>query len=208
VHSLLLEQGLGRYYELAGDQVAPATPSEGARSHSWLEPLLQRSEAQGGEVCSLQLDVQGIHCAACVWLMNETYQRQAGPGSIIVNPALGAVSLSWKRGQFDVTRWVRAVEAFGYQFGPARKTPSRRSIELPLRLGISAALTINVMLFSVSFYFGLSLADPEIFRLFTWLSLVFSTATVFVGGWPFFQAALRGGEVTSPISTPSTPSSR
>lgn len=192
MHSLLLEQGLGRYYELAGDQVAPATPSEGARSHSWLEPLLQRSEAQGGEVCSLQLDVQGIHCAACVWLMNETYQRQAGPGSIIVNPALGAVSLSWKRGQFDVTRWVRAVEAFGYQFGPARKTPSRRSIELPLRLGISAALTINVMLFSVSFYFGLSLADPEIFRLFTWLSLVFSTATVFVGGWPFFQAALRG----------------
>lgn len=189
VHSLLLEQGLGRYYELS--ETVPPAGSPSARSHTWLEPLVEHAEAQG-DVCSLQLDVQGIHCAACVWLMNETYRRKTGSSTIIINPTLGAVSLSWRRGQLDVKSWVSEIEAFGYQFGPARKTASKRSIELPLRLGISVALTINVMLFSVSFYFGLSPDDPEIFRLFTWLSLALSTGTVLIGGWPFFQAAVRG----------------
>jgi P-type Cu2+ transporter len=194
VHSLLMEQGLGRYYELAGNQVAPAPSgsSSGGRSLSWIEPLLEGAESQGGAVCSLQLDVQGIHCAACVWLMNETYRRKAGKGAITINPALGSVSLAWKRGELDVKGWVKEIEAFGYQFGPARKEPSKRSIDLPLRLGVSAALTMNVMLFSLSFYFGLSLDDPQNFKLFTWLSFALSTGTVVIGGWPFFRAAVRG----------------
>jgi Cu2+-exporting ATPase len=193
VHQLLVDQGLDRYYALAGSEVAPAPAPAQGRSQSWLEPLLEASEARGGEVCSLQLDVQGIHCAACVWLMNETYRRQAGAASAItINSALGSVALSWRKGQFDVARWVKAIEAFGYQFGPARKKSTRRSLDLPMRLGISFALTMNVMLFSLSFYFGLTQDDPEVFRLFTWLSFGLSTITVGVGGWPFFQAAVRG----------------
>jgi Cu2+-exporting ATPase len=143
-------------------------------------------------VCSLQLDVQGIHCAACVWLMNETYRRHQGAGSITVNPTLGTVRMHWKKGELDLEHWVKEVEAFGYQFGPARKEGSKRSVDLPVRLGISAALAINVMLFSVSFYFGLTPDDPEVFKLFTGLSFFLSTGTVLIGGWPFFQAAVRG----------------
>ena len=100
--------------------------------------------------------------------------------------------MHWKKGELEVERWVKEIEAFGYQFGPARKEGSRRSIDLPLRLGISAAIAINVMLFSVSFYFGLEPDDPEVFRLFTRLSFALSTGTVVIGGWPFFQAAVRG----------------
>jgi Cu2+-exporting ATPase len=188
---LLVEQGLSRFYELAGDRVAPVAEAVAPASHAWLEPLLEQAQA-GGPICSLQLDVQGIHCAACVWLMNETFKRQAGAGSIVVNPALGTVSLSWKAGALDVRKWVEGVEAFGYRFGPPRKKTSKKSIELPLRLGVSAALAVNVMLFSVSFHLGLSPSEPEIFELFTWLSLALSTAVVVVGGWPFFMAALRG----------------
>lgn len=192
VHGLLLEQGLGKYYELAGRQVSPAVVSE-ARSHSWLEALLGQAESQTtGELCSLTLDVQGLHCAACVWLMNETFRRREGAAEITVNPALGKVRLLWKRGRLDVGRWVADVERFGYQFGPSRKEHRQASVDLPLRLGVSVALAINVMLFSVSFYFGLSPADPELFSLFTWLSLALSTGVVAVGGWPFFKAALEG----------------
>lgn len=189
VHDLLHAEGLDRYYALAGDQVSPVSIPSADRSHTWLEPLLQQTT---GEVCSLQVDVQGIHCAACVWLMNETWKRQPGAGDITVNPTLGTVRVHWKRGAIDVTQWIRSVEKFGYQFGPARKEGSKRSVDLPLRLGICAALAINVMLFSVSFYFGLSPDDPDTFKLFTGLSFVLSTITVLVGGWPFFQAAVRG----------------
>jgi Cu2+-exporting ATPase len=189
---LLTERGLTRYYALAGDQVAPASVADRPRSHAWLEPLLESAAERPGEVCQLQLDVQGIHCAACVWLMNETFKKQPGAGDIVVNPTLGTVQLSWKRGSLDPTGWVQDIEGFGYQFGPPRKEGTRRSSDLPVRLGVSAAIAINVMLFSVSFYFGLGEGDPQVFRLFTWLSAALSTGTVVVGGWPFFVAAVRG----------------
>jgi Cu2+-exporting ATPase len=188
---LLLEQGLGRYYDLAQGQVAPAVEAPGSRSHTWLQSLVTQAEAKG-EVCSLQLDVQGIHCAACVWLMNETFRRRPGAAEITVNPTLGQVRLVYQKGRLDVADWVTSIEAFGYQFGPSRKQASKKSIDLPLRLGIAAAITMNVMLFSISFYFGLSPSDPEVFKLFTQLSFVLSTVNVLLGGWPFFQAAVRG----------------
>ncbi len=193
MHDLLLEQGLGRYYELAGRDVTPVSTATGARSYSWLAPLLEQAERSAtGEVVSLTLDVQGLHCAACVWLMNETWRRQPGAADITVNPALGQVVLRFRRGALDVTTWLSAVEKFGYQFGPQRKEATARSTDLPLRLGICAAITINVMLFSVSFYVGLSPSEPEVFSLFTWLSFGLSTLTVVIGGWPFFNAAVRG----------------
>lgn len=192
VHDLLLSGGLGRYYELAGNDVTPAAPAA-ERSFTWLEPQLAKAlESASGGACSLVLDVQGVHCAACVWLMNETFHRRPGAHEVTVNPAVGQVALVFDPTRFGVEAWLKEIERFGYQFGPARKEGSRRSIELPLRLGICAAITVNVMLFSLSFYFGLTPDAVGPFELFTWLSLVLSTVTVIVGGWPFFRAAWLG----------------
>jgi len=192
VHGLLLNQGLTRYYSLADGKVTPVPEPKPDRSHAWLEPLVARAEDSGAELCSLELDVQGLHCAACVWLMNELFRRQPGGAAITINPALGKVSLRWRRGRFEVARFLREVEAFGYLFGPSRKRPEAASLDLPIRLGICAAIAMNVMLFSWSFYVGLTPADGEIFSLFTRLSVGLSTVAVLVGGWPFFRSAWQG----------------
>jgi P-type Cu2+ transporter len=192
VHQLLIDQGLTRFYSLAGDKAAPAPEPRTDRSLAWLEPLVARSEAAPGPVCALDLDVQGIHCAACVWLMNELFRRQPGGASLTINPALGKARVAWNKGRFDVARFLRAVEGFGYLFGPSRKRPESASSDLPLRLGICAALTMNVMLFSVSFYLGLGPADGEPFVLFSRLSLALSAVVLLVGGWPFFRSAWQG----------------
>ena len=87
VAALLRAEDLTRYYAIAGGDVLPVGARPAARSHAWLEPLV---EAQGGaEIPTVELDVQGIHCAACVWLMNETFRRRPGGVSLTVNPALG-----------------------------------------------------------------------------------------------------------------------
>jgi len=192
VHGLLVDQGLTRYYALARGAVLPATSVERVRSHAWLEPLRTAAEATASPLCALELDVQGIHCAACVWLMNELFRRTPGGAGFTVNPALGKVCMRWRPGVFDVERFVCEVERFGYAFGPSRKTTPRPSRDLVVRLGICAAATMNVMLFSFSFYFGLSPGDGSTFSLFTWGSLLLATVVVLVGGWPFFRAAQRG----------------
>jgi Cu2+-exporting ATPase len=190
VHDLLYARGLSRFYDLARGDVIPVTSPMGERSHTWLAPLLERAEGSA-EARALVLDVQGIHCAACVWLISETFRRRFGSGDIVVNPALGQAQLRLPKGA-DIEGWILEVEGFGYQFGPARKRSSRESSDLPLRLGICAAVTVNVMLFSVSFYFGLDRNDASVFELFTWLSAALSSIAVGVGGWPFLKAAIRG----------------
>lgn len=189
MHALLLSEGLGRYYELAGTQVTPVEAPPERRTHLWLEAAVEA--AAHTDLVRLSMDVQGLHCAACVWLLNETFRRRAPGGTIIVNSALGQATLVFARG-FDVLAWVDEVEAFGYRFGPARKQGTRAVNELSLRLGITAALTLNVMLFSISFHFGLAPADGELFTLFTWLSAALAMAVVAVGGWPFLRAAVQG----------------
>ncbi|GEN11095.1 Cu2+-exporting ATPase [Myxococcus fulvus] len=192
VHGLLVSQGLTRYYQLTGGKTSPAAEPARGRGLSWLEPLVTKAEAAPGALCSLELDVQGIHCAACVWLMNELFRRQPGGAGFTVDPALGKARMQWRRGAFDVAGFLRAVEGFGYLFGPSRKRPAPASLDLPIRLGICVALTMNVMLFSVSFYVGLAPEDGEVFGLFTRLSLWLSTVVVLVGGWPFFRSAWQG----------------
>ncbi|NTX00842.1 heavy metal translocating P-type ATPase metal-binding domain-containing protein [Myxococcus sp. CA040A] len=192
VHGLLVTQGLTRYYQLTGGKTAPAAEPARGRGLAWLEPLVARAEATPSALCSLELDVQGIHCAACVWLMNELFRRQPGGAGLTVDPALGKARMQWKRGAFDVGGFLRMVEGFGYLFGPSRKRPAPASLDLPIRLGICVALSMNVMLFSVSFYVGLAPEDGDVFQLFTRLSLGLSTLVVAVGGWPFFRSAWQG----------------
>src|SRR5690606_15466468 len=189
VYGLLHREGLGRYYELAGDKTAPVGEVSGPRSHSWLEPLVARAEEAGGSICTLDLDVQGIHCAACVWLMSELFKREKGGVSLHVNPGLGKVRLAWKRGGFDVERFVSRVEEFGYLFGPSKKTSNESTRSLLLRLGATAAIAGNVMLFSLAFYTGLGPEDGVVYELFTKRSVALSALVVFVGGWPFFRSA-------------------
>lgn len=191
VAALLREEELTRYYTIAGGDVLPVGGKPGARSHAWLEPLLEAQ--RDADTCTLDLDVQGIHCAACVWLMNETFRRRGGGLSLTVNPAVGKVHFAWRRGAFDPEAWLDSVERFGYQFGPSRKQASSASRSLTWRLGVSAALAMNVMLFSVAFYFGLDRNnDAALHALFSRLAFALSTAVVVVGGWPFLVAAVRG----------------
>ena len=193
VAGLLAARGLDHYYDLARGRLPAVGAAPATRSHAWLDPLLGAASAPAsGELATLDLDVQGIHCAACVWLMNETFRREDGGVAITVNPALGKVRVCWRKGTFDLGAWIGEVERFGYQFGPSRKASSRASSSLTWRLGVCAALAMNVMLFSLSFYFGLSRRDGDIYLLFSRLSLVLSTGVVVVGGWPFFRAAVLG----------------
>jgi P-type Cu2+ transporter len=190
VAGLLASQNLGRYYDLAPATLPAVGVPPAPQSHAWLEPLVATAAAAaaGGPLTALELDVQGVHCAGCVWLMNELLRRQGGT-AITVNPALGKVRMVYDRTRFDVGAWVSDVERFGYRFGPSRKQSSRVGSDLALRLGISLALTMNVMLFSISFYLGLSPVDGALYRLFTWLAAALATAVVVVGGGVFFRSA-------------------
>ncbi|MBI5547968.1 MAG: heavy metal translocating P-type ATPase [Deltaproteobacteria bacterium] len=180
VYGLLQDQGLLRYYDLRGEPCAPAQPSP-ARAHEWLSAF----DVSRGR---LSVDVQGIHCSACVWLLEEVYRKQPGASQIRVNPGIGRLDLWFEPDAFDLVAWARRVESFGYLLGPQRKTgsPSR---SLALRLGVTAALAANTMMFSFAFHFGLSPQDGAVYEAFGAISFALATLAVLVGGTFFLRSA-------------------
>ncbi|MEZ4336334.1 MAG: HAD-IC family P-type ATPase [Sandaracinaceae bacterium] len=133
----------------------------------------------------LSVDVQGVHCAACVWVIGELFDRRDNARECLVNPARGRIQLTVGPG-FDLEGWARDVEAIGYALGPAADRASTGD-GLTLRMGVSLALSANVMMLSLAIYFGL--ADGAFHTLARQLIFALSATTVVVGGSWFVRAA-------------------
>jgi Cu2+-exporting ATPase len=186
VYTLLRRERLDRYYALRGSRGTPvAERREDRRDDKWLETVEEGLRASEGPV-RLVLDVQGLHCVGCVWLIEELFARAAGGQQIVVNPALGRVDLH-VRPAFELRTFVRSVERFGYLFGPPVKRDRLASRDLVWRLGVCAAIAMNSMIFGISIYAGLD--RGPLFTLFTTLNLVLGALAVAVGGSVFMRSA-------------------
>ena len=192
VYGLIHGAGLDRYYELQPGRQAPAAALRKSSS-AWLDRLLEEQGlSAAGAPIRLTLDIQGVHCAACIWLLEELFRREAGGLDLRINPTLGKVDLVWDPTRGDLHHYVDEVERFGYRLGPSRKAPVSHSRSLLLRMAVTIALALNVMMFSVSYYFGLAPADGRIFHVFGALNLVLAPLAVVVGGQVFFRGVLAG----------------
>jgi Cu2+-exporting ATPase len=162
------------------------------RDYSWLRTAQADAEAAaGGRPPELMLDVQGVSCAGCVWLIERLFQQEAGARDIVVNAQLGSVSVRWISGVFDAAAWARRLQAFGYLLGPAGEEPAEtEGSDMVRRIGLCTAFALNVMLFALPAYFGMR-PDFEYAGLFRLLSLVFATLSVLVGGTYFIARAAR-----------------
>lgn len=192
VHDLLREARLERYYSLRGPKGDPIAEPAQARDRKWLEPV-EAALAGASGIHRVDLDVQGLSCAACVWLIEQLFRKEPGGAGVLVNPALGRIHLSISRG-FPLRRFVERVESCGYLLGPRRKSESSASSGLLLRMGITIAIAMNGMILAFSLYAGLS--EGPLFSLFHALSFGLATLGVAVGGSYFLAsaaAALRRG---------------
>src|SRR5438046_1263073 len=85
VSGLLHREDLTRYYELQGGNGCPVPGFRDEHAdRKWLEPVLARVAASGS-VQRLRLDVQGLHCSACVWLLEQLFARHAGGLRLDIN---------------------------------------------------------------------------------------------------------------------------
>jgi Cu2+-exporting ATPase len=204
VYRLVHEQGLAGYYKIKDDITTPADAAVfQARDYAWLDSAQHAAEtvapvqapkpgvAARASIPELTLDVQGISCAGCVWLIERVFQQQPGARDINVNAQYGTMRLRWVRGEFSAAEFAGRLQAFGYLAGPAGETPSEpESRALVKRIGLCAAFSMNVMLFSLPVYFGMA-KTFEYARLFGLLSFAFGTLSFLVGGTYFIGRGLR-----------------
>ena len=191
VHSLLSENGLERYYSLRGGQGTPVPETHPeSRDWRWLEPLSARIATAEGAV-HVSFDLQGMQCAACVWLIEQLFAKSSHALRIIVNPGSGRVEMDVTRG-FDLDDFAREIERFGYLAGPPRAEVTTRRDGLLLRLAVCVALAMNAMIFALPIYLGLH--DGVVYHAFRWITFALSSASVVVGGSVFFRSAIAAAQ--------------
>jgi Cu2+-exporting ATPase len=180
---------LERYYQLRHGRGVRPTLVEGARrDRLWLEPVADGVRDARG-IAHVTLDVQGMHCAGCVWVIEELFRREDGGESVLVNPALGRCELT-VRPSFDLRHFVESVERFGYLFGPPGKSSRGALDAIVVRAGVTVALAANAMMFGIAQYFGLR--EEPLRTTMATLEVVLAAAAVLVGGPTFFRAAWEG----------------
>jgi Cu2+-exporting ATPase len=194
VFRLVHEHGLDAYYKIKDTVTTPADPAVfQARDYAWLGELQVQAEAKAGEATpQLDLGIQGISCAACVWLIEHLARQQPGARQVLVNAQTGVLRLRWTRGEFDAADFGRRLQAFNYLVGPAHGSAHEgaESRALARRIGLCAAFSMNIMLFTLPSYFGME-STFAYAGLFNALSMAFATLTLFTGGFYFLDRAAR-----------------
>ncbi len=185
VHDLIAHNGLGQFYDLQEGGVPPVQSLVfQKRDYTWLEDLTR--DASG----TLELDVQGLSCIGCAWLIEKLFTRRPGALAVHVDPTQGRIALRWQPDAFDPVAFARELQSFGYLLGPPGASAAPASRALNLRLGLCAALAMNTMLFTLPRYLGMS-EEFQFAPLFHRLSLLLGTFSFLIGGSYFFVRAYR-----------------
>lgn len=195
---LILTQGLGRYYDFK----SATEPVSHRLQPDWR--VFDRASAQrrythlrpDGER-DLSLHIDGLHCAACVWLINNSLQQLEGLTDIQLDPASARAQLRFDPRRLTLSRVLERIHALGYSPRPLgfaasdRDDGSERRLALK-RLAVAGFGMMQVMTYAVSLYAGaMQGMAPELSQLFRFVSLLVATPVVLYAAQPFFAAAWR-----------------
>lgn len=192
-HGMVTGMGLERYYRRRRLDPRMRAPRPDDRRPPVDYDAHASMEADGTRV--LNLMVEGLHCAACVWLIESVLSRQPDTVSARVNLTTRRLVLKW-RGEGSPDAIVAPVGRLGYRLVPfdpvlLGRESARQEAELLRAMAVAGFAAANVMLLSVSLWAGQSQGMGPAMRDFLhWLSALVALPAIAYAGRPFFRSAL------------------
>lgn len=202
VAEAIVAGGLTDYYRFR-TQSAPtareSVPEFLRQSTVYDNPAVQKSfvRQSGGREREASLILEGIVCAACVWLNEQHLAKLPGVLAVSVNYATHRARVRWDDSQVHLSRILQAVSEIGYLAHPYDPDRAQEILErerrLQLRrLAVAAAFGMQVMILAVALYAGAFTGiETEFENLFHWLSLVLTLPVLGYAAQPFYRSAFR-----------------
>ncbi len=192
-YDLVRGLGLGRYYDRRSVDPAarPLRPEDGAATLDYSAHA--RDDADGAQCLHLMVD--GLQCAACVWLIETAVGQQPGVVQARLNMTTRRLILRWNPAETDANRVVGTVAQLGYrvvpfdpdQLGGAQAKTER---ELLRAMAVAGFAMGNVMLLSVSVWAGHSQGMGTATRdLMHWISALICMPAIAYALRPFARSA-------------------
>lgn len=145
---------------------------------------------------SIELYLESVHCAACVWLIEKLPHAVEGVVEARLDIRRSLARIVWDPARVTLSQIARALDALGYPSHPFRGVKMRdvRRAEdraHMIRIGVAAACAMNVMVIAFALYgeaFGDM--DPLLRSMFRWASLGITIVALLWPGRVFFVGAL------------------
>lgn len=134
--------------------------------------------------------LEGVHCAACVWMTEKIPQMLDHVHWVRLNLGSSVASVQiTKEGSFASV--ASHLQKMGYHPHPIKRGESnplqqKENRLFLIRIGVAAASAGNIMLLAVSVYAG---ASGEWANLFCWISFILFLPVLFFSAVPFYQNA-------------------
>lgn len=202
VAQAIVEHGLADYYrtrDALPDSPREAMPAilDGLALYDHADFQKSFVRALGEHEREASLILEGITCAACIWLNEQHLSRLDGVTGVELNYATRRARVRWDEQRIRLSGILAAVAAIGYRAYPY---DAARNEELAKKERRSALWRVfvagfgmmQVMMYAVPVYLaGEGEMTPDIEQLMRWASLVLTLPVVFYSAAPFFQNAWR-----------------
>lgn len=165
------------------------------------DETLQQSfvqESEGNVEQSLReasLILEGIVCAACVWLNEQHVQQLSGVVSFQINYSTHRARLKWDNNKIQLSTILKEISSIGYHAHPfdsgRMETLQKKEKSHALRrIAVAGIGMMQVMMTAIALYIGaVSDMDASMTQLLRWIGLIITTPVVFYASQVFFISA-------------------
>ncbi len=202
VAQTIIDNGLGAYYR---SRTAPAPSGRNAGGvpqelDIFDVPDVQRAFVRDAPASDHEKEasllIDGVTCAACVWLIEQRLARLAGVTAVSLNYATRRARVRWDKGRTALSAILRAVADLGYEARPydssrAEERLRRERSVLLWRLFIAGFGMMQVMMYAIPVYLAEGAMTPDIEQLMRIASLVLTLPVALWSALPFYAGAWR-----------------
>lgn len=201
VYEILNTHGLCNYYQIDDNAGISLKNPKNAKSYAYLddaevqEKLLEYSSEHKNQVTFY---LPQMHCASCIWLLENLYKLDRGVASSRVNFLKKTVTVGYDPADTNLRKIATLLSSIGYapeiNLGDVDKQePPKISRKLAYQLGVAGFAFGNIMLFSFPDYVGM---DQQTFQwfagIFGYLSIVLAVPVLLYSAKDYFISAWQG----------------
>ena len=166
----------------------------------WLRFSQQHTPTEASDaalVWDSHVVIEGMHCAACAFTVEEALLSVPGVCAAEVNAATHRAKVVWSQDQVMPSQWMAAIARAGYGALPAADSSLRQARYEETRLAlwrwlVAGFCMMQVMMYAYPAYVaGEGDITPDMVDLLRWASWVLTLPVVFFSCGPFFRSALR-----------------
>ncbi len=199
IYHLLNSEGLDSFYAKLGDtKLAP--PKENLIDSRIFdsESFYERYVKQEGENCKVALILEGIHCAACVWLNEKILHQSKGILKADINYTNNKANIIFNPNEIKLSEIVEKIRAIGYDahaYDPKtqEEMAAKTKREYYTKLVVGIFCTMNIMWIAIAQYAGYFTGmHSEIKSILNIAEMVLATPALFYSGSIFYRGAYYG----------------